>query len=72
MCRYKSLVDRDLFLETISQMSERFKVNIFAYVLMSNHHHHLVRTNSENLKKTIRAMTPILQSSQRKNREVYV
>ena len=30
--------DRNLFLETISEMSERFKVDIFAYVLMSNHY----------------------------------
>jgi hypothetical protein len=28
--------DRNLFLETISEMSERFKVDIFAYVLMTN------------------------------------
>jgi len=53
-------------------MSERFKVNIFAYVLMSNHYHLLVRTNRENLKKTIRAVTPILQFLQKKNGKVYV
>jgi len=36
---YLNDADRNLFLETISQMSERFKVDIFAYVLMSNHYH---------------------------------
>ena len=34
---YLDDTDRNLFLETISEMSERFKVDIFAYVLMSNH-----------------------------------
>ena len=33
---YLNDADRNLFLETISEMSERFEVNIFAYVLMSN------------------------------------
>ncbi len=41
---------RNLFLET---MSERFKVDIFAYVLMPNHYHLLARTNRANLKKSI-------------------
>ena len=45
--------DRNLFLETISEMSERFEVDIFAYVLMSNHYHFLIRTNRANLKKAM-------------------
>ena len=45
--------DRNLFLDTISEMSERFKVDIFAYVLMSNNYHLLVRTNRANLKKAM-------------------
>jgi REP element-mobilizing transposase RayT len=45
--------DRNLFLETISEMSERFEVDIFSYVLMSNHYHLLVRTNRANLKKAM-------------------
>ena len=45
--------DRNLFLETISVMSERFEVDIFAYVLMSNHYHFLIRTNRANLKKAM-------------------
>jgi len=36
---------------TISEMTERFKVDVFAYVLMSNHL--LVRTNRTNLKKAM-------------------
>ena len=34
---YLSDDDRRLFLETLAEMSERFEVRIFAYVLMSNH-----------------------------------
>lgn len=45
--------DRHLFLETLSEMSERFEVDIFAYVLMTNHYHLLVQTRRANLKKTM-------------------
>jgi len=50
---YLNDADRKLFLETVSGMSERFEVDIFAYVLMSNHYHLLVRTNRANLKKAM-------------------
>jgi len=45
--------DRRLFLETLSEMSERFDIEIYAYVLMSNHYHLLVRTLRANLKKAM-------------------
>lgn len=48
--------DRHLFLETLSEMSERFEVTIFAYVLMSNHYHLLVQTRRANLKKAMQWM----------------
>jgi REP element-mobilizing transposase RayT len=41
--------DRHLYLDTIGQMSERFDIDIFAYVLMSNHYHLLLRTQKANL-----------------------
>lgn len=41
---YLNDTDRNIFLDTISEMSERFKVDIIAYVLMSDHYHLLVRT----------------------------
>ena len=31
--------DRHSFLDTIEEMSQRFEINVFAYVLMSNHYH---------------------------------
>jgi len=34
-------------------MSGRFEVDIFAYVLMSNHYHLLLRTHRTNLKKPV-------------------
>ena len=45
--------DRRTFLKTIGRMSERFDVTIFAYVLMDNHYHLLIRTNRSNLSKSM-------------------
>lgn len=45
--------DRKLFLETLGEMSDRFKIDIFAYVLMDNHYHLLFRTNRPNLCKSM-------------------
>ncbi len=45
--------DRELFLGTLEQMSERFEVDIFAYVLMDNHYHLLFRTHRANLSKSM-------------------
>ena len=41
--------DRRLFLYTAGEMRERFEIDIFAYVLMDNHYHLLLRTNRANL-----------------------
>jgi len=53
---YLSDDDRRLFLETLSEMSARFEVNIFAYVLMPNYYHLLVQTRLANLKKAMQWM----------------
>jgi len=45
--------DRYLFLDTIGQMSVRFDIDIFAYVLMSNHYHLLLRTPKANLSRSM-------------------
>ena len=45
--------DRLLFLETLGEMSERFEIDIFAFVLMDNHYHLLFRTNRANLSKSM-------------------
>ena len=45
--------DRYLFLDTIGQMSERFDNDIFAYVLMDNHYHLLLRTPKANLSRSM-------------------
>lgn len=45
--------DRHTFLKTLERMSERFDVTIFAYVLMNNHYHLLLRTNYANLSKSM-------------------
>jgi len=45
--------DRSSFLDAVAEMSERFDIDIFAYVLMDNHYHLLVRTRRANLKKAM-------------------
>ena len=45
--------DRNRFLEAVGEMSERFDIDICAYVLMDNHYHLLVRTRRANLKKAM-------------------
>ena len=45
--------DRLLFLKTIGEMSERFEIDVFAYVLMGNHYHLLFKTNRANLSKSM-------------------
>ncbi len=41
------------FLDIISKMIERFKVEVHAYVLMKNHYHLLIRTKEANLSRAI-------------------
>ena len=45
--------DRHRFLDTTEEMSQRFEIDVFAYVLMDNHYHLLVRTRRANLKKAM-------------------
>ena len=45
--------DRNTFLKIIGRMSDRFEVDIIAFVLMDNHYHLLLRTNRPNLSKTM-------------------
>jgi len=48
--------DRESFLNCLGEMSARFEVDIFAYVLMDNHYHVLLRTNRANLSKAMQWM----------------
>ena len=45
--------DYKIFLGVLEEMTERFEVDIFAYVLMNNHYHLLIRTNQDNLSKSM-------------------
>jgi REP-associated tyrosine transposase len=45
--------DRYIFLSTLGRLSERFEVDIIAFVLMDNHYHLLFRTNRSNLSKSM-------------------
>ena len=45
--------DRLLFIDTVGEVSDRFCVDVFAFVLMSNHYHILLRTNQGNPSKAM-------------------
>ena len=45
--------DRSSFLDAVGEMSERFAIDVFAYVLMDNHYRLLFRTRRANLKKAM-------------------
>jgi putative transposase len=45
--------DRSLFLGTIGEFGERFEIELFCYVLMSNHYHLLLRTRRANLSRAM-------------------
>jgi len=48
---FKTDDDRHLFLELLEELSARFHVGIYAYVLMSNHYHLLFQTHKHNLSR---------------------
>lgn len=43
--------DRVLFLDLIQELSDRFNIEVYAYVLMGNHYHLLLKTLDANLSK---------------------
>jgi REP element-mobilizing transposase RayT len=50
---FLSKEDRNLFLSLLEELSERFDIEIFAYVLMGNHYHILLKTLGANLSKAM-------------------
>jgi len=50
---FKTNDDRHLFLELPEEISVRFHVGIYAYVLMSNHYHLLLQTYEKNLSRSM-------------------
>ncbi|MDP2643301.1 MAG: transposase [Desulfobacterales bacterium] len=59
--------DRQTFIDAIGEMADNYDVDIFAYVLMSNHYHILLRTNQANLSKSMQwlALTYTLRFNNR-------
>ena len=45
--------DRSMFLDTLGECGERFEIELFSYVLMSNHYHLLLRTRRANLSRAM-------------------
>ena len=42
--------DRHLFLALLEELSERFNIEVYAYVMMSNHYHLLLKTLDANFR----------------------
>ena len=65
---FKDEKDHSSFMDAVGEMSERFDIDIFAYVLMDNHYHLLVRTRQANLKKAMQWFgTPYTQRFNRRH-----
>ena len=47
---FEDEMDRNIFLDTIGEFSERFEIDVFAFVLMDNHYHLLVRTREPDMR----------------------
>jgi REP element-mobilizing transposase RayT len=50
---FKTKVDRNLFLELLKEMTERYGIHVHAYVLMGNHYHLLLKTPDPNLSRAM-------------------
>lgn len=59
--------DREIYLEVLAEVKERFKWTIHAYCLMSNHYHLLIETPNSNLAKGMRHLNGVY--TQRFNRQ---
>ena len=50
---FKDDKDRETFIDILGDASIRFTIEIYAYVLMGNHYHMLIKTKVANLSKTM-------------------
>ncbi len=50
---FRTKEDYHDFLELLEQLSDRFLITIYAYVLMGNHYHLLLKTRQENLSRAM-------------------
>jgi putative transposase len=55
--------DRQLFLGLLEELSERFDIEVYAYVLMNNHYHLLIKTIAANLSKAMQWFAPVLRAN---------
>ncbi|MFC1811890.1 transposase [Thermodesulfobacteriota bacterium] len=50
---FRNDADHHLFLDTLGQMASCYDIDIYAYVLMGNHYHLLLKTHNANLSKAM-------------------
>ena len=51
---FKSIGDRQRFLEFLEEATEKFQIRIYSYCLMENHYHFLIETLDSNLSKAMK------------------
>jgi putative transposase len=56
---FKDDTDRELFLSTLAQVTERFHWTCHAYCLMDNHYHLVIETPDGNLSKGMRQLNGV-------------
>jgi REP element-mobilizing transposase RayT len=56
---FRTTPDRELFLNTLSWVNERFNWICHAYCLMANHYHLVIETPDGNLSKGIRQINEV-------------
>ena len=68
---FKDDTDRELFLDTLSQVTDRFNWLCHAYCLMSNHYHLVIETPDGNLSRGMRQLNGVYtQAFNRRHRRV--
>jgi putative transposase len=60
-CIYQNETQRLLFLSLLEEMTIRYRVEIHAYCLMSNHYHLLIKTPFANLDRAMRHLRRIVK-----------
>ena len=56
---YRTTEHRNMFLDLLKEISEKYFVEIHAYCLMDNHYYLLIRTHLANLGKAIRHLNGV-------------
>ena len=63
---FNTRIDREIFLQTLGEACQQFRIDVHAYCLMGNHYHLLIKTPQANLSRAMRHINGVY--TQRYNR----